>query len=119
MPRDGWALEMDPLFADAERARGRSPLKMDAFVHRQFVFDAGMSLFCKVCGVRSQSLFPSDYFRHRKSCPLLGIQERVREAGGWPDRVDDELEWKHASTLRREAMLPFAETAALLLGEDD
>lgn len=116
---DGWAREMSPIFADARKASERSELKMLAFVHRQFVFDAGMSAFCKVCGARCQSMQPAPYFTHRFECPLREIQERVRELGGWPDREDDDLPWLHQSSLMREGALPPDEMAQLLVGGFD
>ena len=68
------------------RAQGRSQVEMDAFVHRTFVFDAGLSFYCKVCGWREQSLQPAETFDHRPGCPLAEIQARVMAAGGWPSQ---------------------------------
>ncbi len=92
---DEWQRSQVYIRADAAKAQARSQLQTDALVHRTFVYDAGMAMYCKVCGGRVQSMQPPEYFPHQRECPLYEIQERVKAAGGWPER-EDELDWKPA-----------------------
>lgn len=89
---DEWNECQKPIREAACRAQGRSILEMDALVHRAFLFDAGMSFYCRVCGAREQSMQPATYFQHRSECPLFEIVKRVKAAGGWPGRSDEPLE---------------------------
>ncbi len=90
---DDWHKYQAPVYAAANAAQKRNRLEMIALVSRQFVFDAGMSFYCKVCGSRQQSMIPAPHFDHRPECPLHGLQEEIKKSGGeWP-KCTEELTW--------------------------
>lgn len=87
-----------------DTASERSQLKMDAYVHRQFMIEVvGRGIFCTACGCRSQAMQPAEYSTHRPGCPLKEIQARVKKAGGWPDREGDDVVWQEEISERTRA----------------